>query len=312
VTNHGPASDLDDSLMLFRAIWLRALAHAWANEGWRGELCSSSNAMDVLRKAFPALAKSQLADACTLKVVQDAKFAWIGDDWAWPRTSAKGELLRLRVPLRMPKERMEDRTKHAAALADYYWVRPSIFSVNHPPQDHAVQGDLEKEVLWSLACQPASFVGNSSLLSSGVALSGPLAATLAERRARVFNKLGPSDGRLLQGGVTFLEFQVALLSMMAMAWENDAFRDLITNPENFREALGYVHGYKPPWQLEIQLAHDEAARWDEKRSTWTNLSQHELTLVLPTRPESPNDWSVALAAYNATGAQYPFTCCLPA
>jgi hypothetical protein len=36
---------------------------------------------------------------------------------------------------------------------------------------------------------------------------------------------------------------------------------------------------------------------------------HTLKLYLPSKPRSLESEPVALAAYNASGAEYPFTCC---
>lgn len=126
---------------------------------------------------------------------------------------------------------------------------------------------------------------------------------------RVFSNLTPLDGHLMYGADTFREFAIALTVVMGKAWKNDEFRALVQIPGVLTEALRYARGYAPPWQLRTDVQHDDKAKWSP-RSRWTNLMRHELTLSLPSPPKR-DDWSVALAAYNATGAQYPFSCCKP-
>jgi ribosomally synthesized peptide (two-chain TOMM family) len=312
--------NLDEALIILRTTWLRVIAHAWSDSEWRHRLTEprkvdpTYTTWDIIESEFPSLKKAQLRNYFDLVTIDSQKFLWIGDDWSWPSaTSASSgptEGLTLYLPLKSP---IRDSKKRAIALADYYSARPTVFS---PPPDI--------RPLNNAGASPLGSGGSTPFLSSAVALAGPIAAVLNKTRATVpqaFNNLIPSDGHLISSGITFYEFGVALLSIIAKAWENEAFVTLIQNPDNFQETLQYVHGYKPPWQLSIQIKDDENAQWCDRTpadtssskevqpSRWINLRCPELRLALPHKPQRLEDWPAALAAYNATGAQYPFTCC---
>ena len=99
------------------------------------------------------------------------------------------------------------------------------------------------------------------------------------------------------------------MSAMAKAWDNEAFGKLLLGDDP-TAALASIRGYSAPWALRLLVKNDETARWDESsKEGWSALSKHELRLNLPAAPAPVADQSVALAAYNSTGAEFPFTCC---
>jgi ribosomally synthesized peptide (two-chain TOMM family) len=118
----------------------------------------------------------------------------------------------------------------------------------------------------------------------------------------------PPEGGFVPGTEGFFDFGVVLLSVMAKAWENEQFAKLLV--EDPTAGLNTVRGYKPPWHLGIEFRFDEGAHWIEGAETpWHLPTPHVLRLQMPAAPPAEHDWAVALAAYNSTGAEYPFTCC---
>lgn len=309
--------NLVNELATFRSSWLRAIAFTWTNKEFKHELLhppKGEDALDVIAKAFPSLKDSQLGEAITLSVHDDPQFVWIGDGWSWvPAEESqrstpyhKSEGLTLRIPLEAP---VVDAKQCAAALTDYYAIRPQLFAPVDRPRDGHLPHIADSEP----ADRPQPSVADRIRHSRSpiVALARSLTPLFSGQR--IFSELTPQNGHLMYGAVTFREFEIALTVVMARAWQNDEFRKLIQGPEVFREALRYAHGYTPPWLLRLDVKHDDKAEWSP-RSRWTNLRRHELTLSLPQPPDrgdrgKPEDWSVALAAYNAEGAQYPFSCC---
>jgi ribosomally synthesized peptide (two-chain TOMM family) len=129
----------------------------------------------------------------------------------------------------------------------------------------------------------------------------------------------PPGGFIPDGG-SFLNFEVALLYVMAKAWESADFRALLTDvsaqdaagirrdDERLRAILRTIRGFNPPWRLRLAIREDPDARWVPGRG-WSLPKAHELILNLPRRPAEASHFSLALASYNATGAEFPFTCC---
>lgn len=272
-----------DQLLDFRTAWLRAVAHAWMDmKGFGKEL------MEHPTEAITKVDGAWLWEKdIELRVEKAPQLQWIGDNWVWPKDLNKEEHLTLYVPLR-PNIEPE---YHAAALADYYTARPSLFGNGASP-----------DVVSSLF-DPSIFNSWNSVLAEQI--DAPLLGSRIASRE-------PPHGGFVPNQVSFLDFGVALLSIMAKAWENENFAALIVQDENVVEALSTVRGYRPPWKLNLAIRDDEQARWHEKAvlaHRWEPLRPHELVLHLPEPPQEPREQSIALAAYNATGAEFPFTCC---
>ncbi|MDP8999037.1 MAG: BMA_0021/BMA_0022 family TOMM bacteriocin [Myxococcota bacterium] len=284
-------STLDGDLMSFRTAWLRAVALAWSKDGFRTEL---------LRDPIAAL-KTHLSfnwpwqGVLEFTVFEQPQFKWIGDDWVWP---ADGEdELTLRLPL-TPLAAGAQQTRlgiddHVLALADYYAARPSIFGTTGGGGSTPRGGSLVTSAAIDLAPTASLSIGDYMLAPSSIQVGGH----------------GPPPGGFVPSGGSFTDFEVVLISAMARAWENHAFAELLNT--NFPLALQTIRGYSEPWRLILKIENDGSARWNKTHapSRWEGLSAHRLRLNLPSKPNAVSDRSVALAAYNATGAEFPFTCC---
>jgi len=268
-----------DSLTRFRTIWLRAAALAWIDPAFFEALVNSPT--NALKDKFSYIWPWE--DSLTLTVRQQEEFIWVGDDWVWPSDPAKQEGLVLRVPLRGP----DDARERASALAAYYEQRPSLLSDDNV--------DLPSSII-----NPMAFNFSDSLSTFMASRSrAPMPVEFSSQLSR--------GGRLIPEPTSFLDFQVVLIALMAKAWENKNFRDIIQQEVNVPKALNTLRGYTHPWRLNLKIANDQTATWD--KIGWRNLSAHDLLLYLPVAPTKAEEQSIALATYNSTGAEFCFSCC---
>jgi ribosomally synthesized peptide (two-chain TOMM family) len=276
---------IDGDLMSFRTTWLRAVARAWGDERFRGELVDDPRGTLQRRLGF-AWPWDHIID---FAVAQDQGLQWAGDDWVWPTDHEDS------LTLYLPITRRPDVDLRPRALADYYAQRPSIFGT-------AGGGG---------GSTPRS---QSLVTSAGLDITDadgmPIASFMLAGAPVRFAGLAPPNGGFIPNSGTFADFEVVLLSALAKAWDNDAFATLIQADEPvLRVALSSIRGYSPPWRLTLRVLDDENATYNAESSRWDGLTPHQLALNLPDRPASIPEQALALAAYNSTGAEFPFTCC---
>lgn len=267
-----------NKLMEFRAIVLRSITEAWADQdrhpdphfrGFRWRLLNEDPTVVIQEKfnfvwPWKNACKLQFHDA-------EGKSAFIEEHrgrgkWLWS-PMIENEDLTMNLPLDpdvldtpVPPE------YRAQALADYYRARPSLFTDD-----------------WGMHDNPNE-------------LPDP-------RR---------SAGGYVPAGTDFDNFMVVLLEAMAVAWADPVFRAELDI--NCVGALRARFGYILPWNLVINVQNDANARWNppdgKSQSYWDLPTPHALHLNLPGKPQEPRTEPVALGAYNAIGAKYPFTCCM--
>lgn len=112
---------------------------------------------------------------------------------------------------------------------------------------------------------------------------------------------------------SFAEFGAMTLRALALTWENKEFRarlfarDEAGNAADVKQVFQDYLDYQVPWNFSL---HFQRCEYPQNDAAWAAFPLNEITLVLPQKPAS-NDCvveAVALAAYNGTGPQYPFTC----
>lgn len=225
---------------------------------------------------------------CKLAVEETDKLRWIGDQWVW--STNDGEGLAMYMPLSPP--RGSDGKQQSRALADWYRQRSSLFSDNwgikygpHGPD------------------QPEAKTRDEPVVTPSVGQIGPDSP--------------PPDGGYIPSSQDFAAFKVVLITAIAKAWQHERFRE--TLELDAKTALREIRGYELPWKLGIHIHDDPDARWhapdehaahpNHHQSYWDNERPHTLKLFLPARPRDLTSEPIALASYNAAGAEYPFTCC---
>jgi ribosomally synthesized peptide (two-chain TOMM family) len=295
--------NLDVDLMSLRTTWLRAIALAWSDPAFEKVLLSAGNGgvIKLLTDTFPPfvwpwpgvvdLAVKAVYDQTGTKNL----FRWVGDDWVWP--ADKGEdSLTIYLPIRKAVAAIPE-AHRVSALADYYDARPSIFG-----KGSGGSGGTPR--------------GRSLVTSASVTIDDDYNYSIADMMLtaspiRFGKQNNPTQGEIAGAG-TFLDFEVILISAMAKAWREPAFADLLLDPQNLTDSLTTLGGSPPAWKLHLEVQDDPTIRWipasKGKPSGWDKPAAHQLMLNLPARPLL-SDQPLALAAYNSTGAMYPFSCC---
>lgn len=287
-----------DKLMLFRTIYLRTIAEAWADPGGFGAALVHD----------PAKAMSDYFDftwpwdkVCKLTILPPSgrgvpPLAWVNDQWVWARNSGEG--LTLYVPLSPPATARGDAGMQSRALADWYRQRSSLFSDDWNTQ-YGPRG-------------PAPDRGQSQKPSEAGASFAP----------SVGEGSPPPDGGYMPASQDFTSFKIVLVAAIAKAWGDPGFATKLQI--DAATALRDIRGYELPWDLGISLCNDASATWTppdtsqgdpgQGQSYWSTTTLHELKLLLPATPVGSDQKELAcaplaLAMYNAAGAEYPFTCC---
>jgi ribosomally synthesized peptide (two-chain TOMM family) len=299
-----------DALLRFRLLYMRAIAQAWAEPDTFGRSLQEASESDGDGRVVSVL-QAKFGDdvwpwsnSVDLRLDLSPNFVWAGNDWFWSEDGDGGDQLVLRIPRRplaqattigetstpVPPE------KYVTAFVDYYAARPTLFGDGDAP-DTALSPKLK-------AVARKSFAAFGSLEGALQSFAPSGGASFSMQTAGS----GPPQGGFIGSAETFLDFNVAVLSVMVKAWESPTFARVLT--QDAVASLTTVRGYQAPWKLDIHVEFDHDARWTEGgEKPWHPLKPHMLKLHMPARPERPEDWPVALAAYNATGAEYPFTCC---
>jgi ribosomally synthesized peptide (two-chain TOMM family) len=261
-----------NKLLEFRTVYLRAAPEAWVDTKFRDELTSAEPGAAIKALAARFNYEWPWEQVCDLELASVGNnFEWIGDEWVWAR--GLEDTLTMRIPLN--PEALKISPEHQAfALADYYRQRPSLFGED-----------------WG-----GSMPGSPSP---------------GQDRHSVSRSHGPPPGGFIAGD-DFASFQVALLGAIAEAWRDPSFRRILTI--DAATALSKVRDYKLPWKLKLAVVEDDRSSWHPRvkagsPSHWTFKTRNTLKLNFPARPAEVRSWPVALATYNETGAEYPFSCC---
>jgi ribosomally synthesized peptide (two-chain TOMM family) len=277
----------DDALMRFRTAWMRAIALAWMNKTERQLI---ANPLSFLKPdGWPAE-----WDRLKLQVTKEESFIWVGDTWTWveepePAAGAQEDELQLWLPLsaRIPE------AQYALALSEYYKHRSSIFS-KCPPD---APGRLAR--------------GASAQQFLSATLGGAHGFMMADgsRQGVHWQPNDAPQGGFVPAYSSFANLSVALVSALAKAWTIENYKArLLQDPES---ALHSTREYSIPWKLKLHIKDDHGPKWDATKLEWDFKKERTnvLVLCLPVRPTSGSNQALALAAYNASGAEYPFTCC---
>jgi ribosomally synthesized peptide (two-chain TOMM family) len=294
-----------DKLLAFRTTFMRAIAQAWADREFKHALIG--NPVAALKKYFDF--DWPWPERCVFKVEEAiGKYEWIGEDWVWAQSL--WESLTMYLPLD-PEMHGIPKEQQAMALADYYRQRSSLFDDNwgkndppppkdghaarptgHPVRDHREDMDPNKPI-GDLIAPPLPTLSFATL-GGEAGLNSP-----------------PPRNGFVPADEEFTAFKVALVGVISKAWADDRFKQILRIDSNL--AMSTIRGYRIPWKLRFPMMPDLKARWQppvgDQLSFWYNETLHTLTLYLPTKPRSLDSEPVALAAYNAAGAEYPFTCC---
>lgn len=105
----------------------------------------------------------------------------------------------------------------------------------------------------------------------------------------------------------FAEFGVVTSRLIALAWSDQRFADnLYKHRNDAARTIQDAMDYMVPWNflLKFNPVPGESSDTDEY---WNKFPPTEILVHMPQRPDLEVQ-PIALAAYNNTGGQYPFTC----
>lgn len=108
----------------------------------------------------------------------------------------------------------------------------------------------------------------------------------------------------------FLEFGGVTLRALALAWENKEFLKELSDEtlEDATPVLSRWLGYNNPWNFKLKFQFGTGFKWDAKNKMWTNPPKNVVKLHYPRKPKDSGSQPIALATYNESGPQYPFSC----
>ena len=122
---------------------------------------------------------------------------------------------------------------------------------------------------------------------------------------------------------SFAEFGIVTGRIIAATWRNRAYGELCFNasPAQTVQVINNSMDYTYPWNFAMKFEqHDPAPSPDDEaefEEYWATFPRTKIVVHIPYPPTTEQDGKrvphpavqpVALAAYNGTGVQYPFTC----
>jgi len=136
-------------------------------------------------------------------------------------------------------------------------------------------------------------------------------ATVLARYCTEFpSLLGAATDGVSQAPPDFAAFGVITSRLVALAWSDPEFHNKLYNQSNsrsdVRDLLDGALDYVVQWNFRLVF---EEVPEDSSDSVdyWERFPRSEVTVFLPQQPD-PSVEAIALAAYNDTGGQYPFSC----
>ncbi len=294
-------------LMSFRLAYLRALAEAWKNPAFRCKLLGGTYVGDEctqLPTTEPDLGYDAFPDL--------AKFGF-NNPWTY---------LKLQFVFDNSKWHLQLRRWVGDSALDHFVIylpdKPSATNID------GIMGTPDYNSLEALAL--------ASYYQSFPIFFGPEKRTLDDRTS-----LGEISSIQNAGGnsADFLNFGSLVLQALATSWSDTMFKgSLQVNGMGLSTLIKYF-GFKNPWNFDVvfrffstaqgqsKIWKYEAASGDDPEKLYLRYApQNIIKLNFPSHPTMPNpikdakpslladptQYAIALAAYNNTGPQYPFTC----
>lgn len=104
----------------------------------------------------------------------------------------------------------------------------------------------------------------------------------------------------------FAEFGVITARLIALAWSDPVFAERLFTTPDARQLVQNAMDYMVPWNFQLKFHRVEGPSCDSD-DYWLEFPCSAITVFMPMTPDADVE-AIALAAYNDTGAQYPFTC----
>ena len=288
--------DLSSELMAFRTAYLKCIAKSWSNHEYKEQFVSSKgtckNLLDnkQFKKYLPT--NTSLNWKMNISIVNNDNvyynpFDAPGSDSGW---NGSADVIIIKIP-QNPYEESRNEDKEAEALADYYNHFTTIFgnseSIKDTEEKMAKVARIQ-ELFEKFEYKPSNLVNAV--------------------RKNFNNNMGHG------GPNSFLSFGLVVMSLIANCWENPEYFEFITklNLEPLGEEGSSIRDmyvdFSNPWGFLIKFEKDKKSSWSKSKNCWETLSNNEMYLQYPEKPEDGIMKASALARYNNTGPAFPLTC----
>lgn len=275
---------------IFRAAYLRSIAKSWVDNKYKKEIVSFKGAAKnvLVLKPFTDLLQEPIEKKwrMDIAIVNNNSVSYN----PYSRTSDNGwngdaDVLVIKIP-----KKPTNNKSHVSALAKYYELFPTPFGNN--------LSGVDKEELKDV----------SDIQDLFVPFEYSEKAILKARRENLSNETG-------DGGVkAFDTFGIVMMDIVAKCWENNAFLQALTdNPikpigQKGSEIKDVFRNFANEWAFSIVFEEDDNATWNEATQDWDNLSNNQIYLQYPAKPDADFSETRALSRYNATGPVFPLSC----
>lgn len=298
---------MENHLMNFRLGYLRTIAKAWSNTTYEDRLLDGDDIYNKTKRTICETLNPSKREGLNIR---------IGPDLLDKNGPFKKYFQGVRlgnVSIRVfDIEEKQTRWDPEDALG---WKGNNDFFIIHLPTKPHKQSSKEKAIrLAEYYHKFPTFLGVSDNVESSKRYDPCNDNSGGKLGQGVQTDLGVSPG-------PFLEFGGVILRALALAWQREGFFEEITK-ETMIDAtpvLSKYFSYNNPWNFNIRFIESDAITLSNDKSddsdnsinikTWENPPQNIILLHYPRDPNIETDhYPVALASYNETGPEYPFTC----
>jgi ribosomally synthesized peptide (two-chain TOMM family) len=142
------------------------------------------------------------------------------------------------------------------------------------------------------------------------------AAVLARYCAEFPSLLGGGTVTGVAAPADFSNFGTVTSQVLALAWHNKTFHSAIYRADDARQLIQDTMNWIVPWNFFIKFK-EVPGPGSTADEYWASFPRSIITVHMPMKPDKESLHrnevdhtveAVALAAYNGTGSQYPFTC----
>lgn len=114
----------------------------------------------------------------------------------------------------------------------------------------------------------------------------------------------------------FANFGIITCRILALAWHNKHFHTALYRAHDARQLIEDTMNFIVPWNFSIKF-YEAPGPSSDTDEYWARFPHSIITVHMPKKPDPESTHAnevdltvepVALAAYNGTGSQYPFTC----
>jgi ribosomally synthesized peptide (two-chain TOMM family) len=146
---------------------------------------------------------------------------------------------------------------------------------------------------------------------SGSGEEGDPASVLARYCAEFPSLLGQATVEGLEAPEDFGNVGLYTARLVALIWHDEALRKAVYAAGDARALVQDTMDFIFPWNFQLRFAEGAVSGYAGSTTLdayWEKFPRSEITLHLPMPPTDLDLKPVALASYNATGGQYPFSC----